>query len=98
MSEPAPSLWTAWTGDRDQRAFEALVRPELPHAVGFARRLGCTAADAEDALQDALVRLAVVRDDAPLEMGLRTWLFREVRVRARSRLRSERRRRSRQVA
>jgi RNA polymerase sigma-70 factor (ECF subfamily) len=89
-------LWTAWTARRDERAFETLVRPELPHALGFARRLGCGAADAEDALQDALARLASTKDDAPAAIGVRAWLFRAVHSAARSRLRSDRRRRARE--
>ncbi|MCE9634513.1 MAG: sigma-70 family RNA polymerase sigma factor, partial [Planctomycetes bacterium] len=72
--------------------------PELPHALSFARRLGCSAADAEDALQDALARLSAVRDDAPTSLGVRAWLCREVHQSARTRLRSERRRRTREVA
>jgi RNA polymerase sigma-70 factor (ECF subfamily) len=96
--QQATELWTNWTRHRDERSFEALVRPELPHALGFAQRLGCNTADAEDAVQDALARLVAVRDDSPTALGLRAWLCREVHVRARSRLRSERRRRTREAA
>lgn len=98
MSEDTGALWTAWTERRDERAFETLVVPELAHAMGFARRLGCSDADAEDAVQDALARLASARDGSPLSLGIRAWLCREVHVRARSRLRSERRRRLREGA
>jgi RNA polymerase sigma-70 factor, ECF subfamily len=91
-------LWTAWARRRDERAFEALVAPEVPHALSFARRLGCGAADAEDAVQEALARLAALRDDTPATAGVRAWLCREVHTRARSRLRSERRRRGRESA
>lgn len=96
VTQQTTDLWTNWTRHRDERSFEALVRPELPHALGFAQRLGCSAADAEDAVQDALARLVAVRDDSPTSLGLRAWLCREVHVRARSRLRSERRRRTRE--
>jgi len=88
VTQQATELWTNWTRHRDERSFEALVRPELPHALGFAQRLGCDMADAEDAVQDALARLVAVRDDSPTALGLRAWLCREVHVRARSRLRS----------
>jgi RNA polymerase sigma factor (sigma-70 family) len=98
MTQQAAELWGTWTRLRDERSFESLVLPELPHAMGFARRLGCSAADAEDAVQDALARLAAVRDDSPASVGVRAWLCREVHVRARSRLRSERRRRTREAA
>lgn len=98
MTQSATELWTSWTRHRDERSFGALVRSELPHALGFAQRLGCSTADAEDAVQDALARLVAVRDDAPMALGLRAWLCREVHVRARSLLRSERRRRTREAA
>lgn len=70
----------------------------MPHALSFAARLGCSADDARDALQDALARLAATRDDAPTSLGIRVWLCREVHKCARTRLRSERRRRAREVA
>jgi RNA polymerase sigma factor (sigma-70 family) len=98
VANPTAELWTNWRQHRDERCFETLVRPELPHALGFARRLGCSLADAEDAVQDALARLVAVHDDSPMALGVRAWLCREVHVRARSRLRSERRRRSREQA
>ena len=47
----AAYLWTAWTRRRDARAFEVLVRAEIPHALRFARSLGCGAADAEATCQ-----------------------------------------------
>lgn len=97
MAEPDASLWNAWCRERDASAFKALVAPALPHALGFARRMGCNAHDAEDALQEALVELASVRDVEPMAVGVRAWLCRAVRTRARSRLRSERRRRTRQA-
>lgn len=97
MTVSAADLWSLWTHRRDAAAFDALVRPELSHALGFARRLGCSEADAEDALQDALIELARTEDDGPIRQGLRAWLCRVVRTRARSRLRSERRRRSREA-
>ncbi len=91
-------LWTAWKTRRDARAFEALVGPELGHALGFARRLGSSPADAEDAVQEALARLAAAKDDAPPELGIRAWLCREVRNRVRSGRRSERRIHAREAA
>lgn len=91
-------LWTAWRTRRDARAFAALVGPELGHAMGFARRLGSSPADAEDAVQEALARLAAAKDDAPPELGIRAWLCREVRNRVRSARRSERRIHAREAA
>jgi len=63
VTQQATDLWTNWTRHRDERSFEELVRPELPHALGFAQRLGCNTADAEDAVQDALARLVAVREE-----------------------------------
>jgi len=97
MTPDAAQLWTAWTRQNDERAFETLVTPELPHAMRFARRLGCDQADADDALQDALARLATRHDDGPVSVGLRAWLCREVHNYARSHLRSERRRKRREA-
>ena len=98
MASRETELWRSWTGERDARAFERLVGPELAHAVGWARRLGCSPHAADDAVQEALLRLARCRDDKPLDLGIRTWLCREVRTRARSRLRSKRRRLRREAA
>ncbi len=81
---------------RDASALESLVRPELPHAVAWARRLGYSAADADDAVQDALTRLVRCTNTSPISLGVRAWLCREVRTRARTRRRSETRRRARE--
>lgn len=97
MTSDTAGLWAAWATRRDEQAFETLVWPELPHAMRFARRLGCHQADAEDAIQDALARLASLHG-LPTELGLRAWLCREVHTSARSRLRSERRRRRREAS
>lgn len=98
MSPSATMLWRAWTRTGDRVALERIVLPEIPHAVAWARRLGCTEADAEDAAQEALTRLAGRRDDEPANMGFRAWICREVRNRASSWRRSERRRRAREAA
>jgi RNA polymerase sigma factor (sigma-70 family) len=84
----AGTLWETWRTRRDAAAFEDLVRPELGRALAFARSLGCSAEDAEDALQETLVRLAGERSDAPTRIGVRAWFYRTVRDRARSRRRA----------
>lgn len=97
MTDSATSdLWRRWRRARDGDAFAALVAAELPRAVAVARGTGCDASAAEDAVQDALVALAGETTDAPLAVGVRAWLFRAVRDRARSGLRAGRRRRRRE--
>jgi RNA polymerase sigma-70 factor (ECF subfamily) len=88
MGGDTETLWEAWRTRRDGRAFDALVRPELGRALAFARTLGCSPEEAEDALQDSLVRLAGERGNAPARLGVRAWFYRTVRDRARSRRRS----------
>ena len=88
MPATADSLWEDWRSRRDAAAFESLVRPELGRALAFARSLGCSMEDAEDAVQESLVRLAGERGDAPARIGVRAWFYRTVRDRARSRRRS----------
>src|SRR5690349_11614063 len=96
MTTTSDVHWDAWRKLRDPAAFEALVRPELGRAYAFARSLGCSEADAEDVLQESLVRLAAERGDGPYRVGVRAWLYRTVRDRARSRRRAWWRRRARE--
>jgi RNA polymerase sigma factor (sigma-70 family) len=96
MDATAASLWQTWRATGDERAFESLVRPHLGFAVDLARRSGCSAADAEDVLQEALVRLAREADDGPVAVGFRAWLGRVVSLRTRMLRRSEGRRRRRE--
>src|SRR5258706_13139132 len=90
------TLWENWRSRRDGAAFESLVRPELPRALAFARSLGCSAEDAEDALQESLARLATERSDEPTRLGVRAWLYRTGKDRSRSGRRSWWRRRARE--
>ncbi len=87
-------LWRAWRERKDGRAFEALVRPHLPFATAFARRLGCGPDDADEVVQRSLVRLASEPRDKPARVGVRAWLGRDVlqetRMLVRSRSRRER--------
>ena len=98
MPEEPLRLWEAWRTRGDARAFEDLVRPELGRAVALARSEGCPPGEAEDAVQESLVRLARERSGTPALVGVRGWFFGVVRDRARSRLRSGRRRRRREHA
>jgi DNA-directed RNA polymerase specialized sigma24 family protein len=93
-------LWRRWRRTQASSTFEEVVRPEVPYARDFARRLGATADEADDAVQDALLLLARERSDDPWRVGLRAWLCRRValRVKMRARAGSRRRRRERTAA
>jgi RNA polymerase sigma-70 factor, ECF subfamily len=85
--------WRAWRKSRDHRAFEALVRPEIRHAVEFARRCGAGAAEAQDLVQKSLVKLARENSDDPVLVGVRAWLCRRVALGCRMHVRASVRRR-----
>ena len=65
MREEPLRLWQAWRTRGDARAFEELVRPDLGRAVALARSFGCPHGEAEDAVQESLLRLAREKGDAP---------------------------------
>jgi len=88
MQEADRILWDAWRERKDEHAFATLVEPHLRYARDLAVRRGLTPADADGAVQDALVRLAVDRTARPVEVGPRAWLGREVSLRARMGLRA----------
>lgn len=93
MARPTELLWSNWRRRREARSFEELVKPHLPHVLDVARHQGCDAAEAEDVVQEALLLLAREQSDEPVRVGLRPWLARRVRFRARKSLRSLGRRR-----
>jgi RNA polymerase sigma factor (sigma-70 family) len=86
-------LWRAWRARRDENAFASLVRDEIRYAADYARRLGANAAEADDLVQDALVRLAQEVSDDPTRVGVRAWLCRRVGLGFRMRVRAATRRR-----
>ena len=86
-------LWRTWRRARKAEAFEAFVRPHLPHVMEVARRQGCSAAEAEDVVQDTLLELAREQGDERVRVGVRPWLVRRVRYRAKTSIRSSVRRR-----
>lgn len=91
-------LWQHWRAGRDERAFEQLVAGHIPFALDFARRRGCSPADADDIVQQALTRLVQERSDRPVEVGLRAWLGRTVSLQATMLRRDEARRARREHA
>jgi RNA polymerase sigma-70 factor (ECF subfamily) len=97
MTDGERSLWRAWEERRDGVAFERLVRPHLRFLSDFARRAGC-GAEADDAVQAALVELAQARGDRPLRVPLRAWLGRSVLQQARMQRRARARRASHESA
>lgn len=98
MRTKEADLWDDWVGQRNERAFRGLVAPELPHVVAAVRRAGLSGADAEDALQEALAVLARERSTRPAEIGIRAWLVRSAKLRAKTLARGRRRRRRREAA
>ena len=90
-------LWRTWRARRDEAAFRLLIAGQAGHAAAFARRLGASAHEAEDAVQDALVRLALETTDDPVTVGVRAWLCRRVALGFRMRVRSNMRRRAREA-
>jgi RNA polymerase sigma factor (sigma-70 family) len=85
-------LWRTWLARRDQRAFASLVGPLMGFATGFARRLGCSSADADDVVQRCLVRLASETRAKPGSVGIRAWLGRDVLTEVRKSVRARDRR------
>ena len=65
----AVSCWHAWRRKADESAFEALIHGETRYAADLARRMGASEAEAEDAVQDALLKLARERTDTPVEVA-----------------------------
>lgn len=69
-----PDEWSrAVQGDR--RAFEALVGPYVPRALGLAGRLLGQRADAEDAVQDALLKTHAHLSDVRDANGFGAWFL-----------------------
>ena len=98
MSQADTQLWNGWRRQRDEQAFEALVRPHLRFAFDFARRLGCRPDEADDVVQESLTRLAAERSEKPVRVGMRAWLGRSVALQTKMLRRSEGRRSRREQA
>jgi len=69
-------LYHRWLEARDEQAFAALARRHANLVFDVAWRTGGDPHLAEDALQEALLRLATDGTSRPVEVGLRAWLAR----------------------
>ncbi len=92
------SLWHDWRRRGDERAFENLVVREVPYAADLARRTGASGSEADDAVQEALARLARERSDEPVHVGLRAWLCRRTILAFKMHVRASTRRRKHERA
>ncbi len=79
-----PELYGRWLSARDERAFSELARRHADLVYDVAWRVGGDRDLAEDALQDALWRLASDGSDRPAVVGVRAWLARLAINRARN--------------
>jgi RNA polymerase sigma-70 factor (ECF subfamily) len=88
-------LYRRWLDARDERAFADLARRHATLVFDVAWRTGGDPHLAEDALQEALLRLATDGTDRPVQVGVRAWLARlaiskALNTRASSRARAKR--------
>ncbi|HYW03269.1 MAG TPA: RNA polymerase sigma factor [Gammaproteobacteria bacterium] len=70
------SITRLWSSDRHGDGFEALLRPHIPALYRFAFHLAGNQDDAEDLVQDLLLRLYPRRDELAGIDKLRPWLAR----------------------
>ncbi|HEY4219913.1 MAG TPA: RNA polymerase sigma factor [Myxococcota bacterium] len=59
----------------DRTSFDALVKPERPRLLAFAIRMVADRQDAEDVVQDALIKAYAAIDTFRGDAKLSTWLF-----------------------
>ena len=78
MDEPADHDLMARAAKGDERAFRILAQRHAAAALGLARRILGDEAMAEDAVQDALLRVWVNAPRWRPEAAFRTWLYRIV--------------------
>jgi RNA polymerase sigma-70 factor (ECF subfamily) len=78
MDGPSDHELMARAGQGDRRAFDALVRRHAARAVALARRILRNDALAEEAVQDALLRVWINAPRWRPEAAFRTWLYRIV--------------------
>ena len=100
MTEPEGGEWEAWMAAAqagDARAYDALLRAILPMLRGIARRRIANPAEAEDAVQDALLSIHQLRHTYDPARPIRPWLVAIAERRAVPRLRRHGRRGGRET-
>jgi RNA polymerase sigma-70 factor, ECF subfamily len=78
MDEPSDEELMARVAGGDEGGFRRLSRRHLPRALGLARRITGNAADAEEVLQEALLRVWTHAPRWRPTAAFRTWLYRVV--------------------
>jgi RNA polymerase sigma-70 factor (ECF subfamily) len=78
MDEPSDEELMRRVAAGDEPAFRLLARRSVPPAIGFARRILANAADAEDVVQEAMLRVWITAPRWRPEALFRTWLYRVV--------------------
>jgi len=78
MDEPSDEELMRRVAGGDEAAFRALARRCVPQAMGLARRILANAADAEEVVQEAMLRVWITAPRWRPEAQFRTWLYRVV--------------------
>jgi RNA polymerase sigma-70 factor (ECF subfamily) len=78
MDEPSDEELMRRIAGGDEPAFRTLARRCVPRAIGLARRMLGNAADAEDVVQEAMLRVWTNAPRWRPEARFRTWLYRVV--------------------
>ncbi len=76
MGEPSDEELMARIADADARAFETLVARHIDRALGLAVRITRNAADADEVVQEALLRVWTNAPRWRPQAAFRTWLYR----------------------
>ena len=78
MDEPSDEELMRRVAGGDERAFHMLARRCVPPSIGLARRILANAADAEEVVQEAMLRVWTHAPRWRPEARFRTWLYRVV--------------------
>jgi RNA polymerase sigma-70 factor (ECF subfamily) len=78
MDEPSDEELMRRVAGGDEPAFRMLARRCVPPAIGLARRILGNTADAEEVVQEAMLRVWTTAPRWRPEARLRTWLYRVV--------------------
>jgi RNA polymerase sigma-70 factor (ECF subfamily) len=78
MDEPSDEELMRRVARGDEPAFRMLVRRSVPPSIGLARRILANTADAEEVVQEAILRVWTTAPRWRPEARFRTWLYRVV--------------------